>query len=360
MVQPAFATWTMQAPTSTLTGTIQSDTFFLRRNSDGTHLDVWQNAPTPGAGTPTQQLLISNLTSGLTVFGEASDDSLTLDLSNGNPFPGGISFDGGGGNDSLTVIGTTAADNLTLGAAGGTFQTKLAGFATINIGRSSVETLRMPGTNATNDLVTLIDGVATLDTAGNPVSVTAAGGTAVQLLGPQTLGALHLTGGSIVTLGGLLIVSGATLGSLAIDPSSRLDIGSFSMIVRTAALGEVTSLVALGFNGGDWKGQGITSTSAIADKTSTTAVGVAVAGDIGVTTFAGQTVGQGNILVKYTYYGDADLNGFVNGDDESLTLFGLRQGGPQRWAFGDFDYSGHVNGDDYSLFLAGLRKLPVL
>jgi hypothetical protein len=71
-------------------------------------------------------------------------------------------------------------------------------------------------------------------------------------------------------------------------------------------------------------------------------------------------VPAGDVLVKYTYYGDADLSGFVNGDDESLALFGLRHGGAPHWEFGDFDYSGHVNGDDYSLFLAGLRKQPIL
>jgi hypothetical protein len=90
------------------------------------------------------------------------------------------------------------------------------------------------------------------------------------------------------------------------------------------------------------------------------ALGTALAGDIGLTSFDGEAVAAGDVLIKYTYYGDADLSGYVNGDDESLTLFGLRGGGAAHWEYGDFDYSGHVNGDDYSLFLAGLRKQPVL
>ena len=54
------------------------------------------------------------------------------------------------------------------------------------------------------------------------------------------------------------------------------------------------------------------------------------------------------MLVKFTYYGDADLNGVVNFDDYSRTDSGFNTGGTT-WSQGDFDYNGLVNFDDYSL-----------
>jgi hypothetical protein len=67
-------------------------------------------------------------------------------------------------------------------------------------------------------------------------------------------------------------------------------------------------------------------------------------------TFDGQTV-YGNVtLVKYTYVGDANLDGKVNIDDygridanvgQSGTVFG--------WYNGDFNLDGKINIDDYGL-----------
>jgi hypothetical protein len=52
--------------------------------------------------------------------------------------------------------------------------------------------------------------------------------------------------------------------------------------------------------------------------------------------------------VKFTYYGDTDLNGRVNFDDYVRTDNGFQQPSG-RWINGDFDYSGQVNFDDYVL-----------
>src|SRR2546430_965147 len=71
------------------------------------------------------------------------------------------------------------------------------------------------------------------------------------------------------------------------------------------------------------RGSGRTSTAAASDAVGVTALGNALAGDLGVTSFDGQDVVGNDVLVKYTYYGDADLNGGVNGDDESQILAGL-------------------------------------
>src|SRR5207237_1154983 len=63
------------------------------------------------------------------------------------------------------------------------------------------------------------------------------------------------------------------------------------------------------------------------------------------TTFDSQSVGSTDVLVKYTYYGDSDLNGITNAVDYGNIDF--NQGQPGNWSAGDFDYNGLVNGIDY-------------
>jgi len=55
-----------------------------------------------------------------------------------------------------------------------------------------------------------------------------------------------------------------------------------------------------------------------------------------------------DVLVKYTYYGDADLNGLINGADYQLIDTGFGSHATD-WAHGDFNYDGVVNGSDYAL-----------
>ena len=65
-------------------------------------------------------------------------------------------------------------------------------------------------------------------------------------------------------------------------------------------------------------------------------------------TFDGESVGINDILIKYTYNGDADLNGQIDADDYfqidngfSRKLVGYRNG--------DFDFNKSVDADDYFL-----------
>jgi hypothetical protein len=98
--------------------------------------------------------------------------------------------------------------------------------------------------------------------------------------------------------------------------------------------------LALGYNQGYWNGPaGISSSSA--NSNSRFALGFADAADP-----AG--LSSGEIKIMYTLYGDADLNGIVNGTDFSILAahFGL---GATNWDEGDFNYGSSVNGTDFSL-----------
>ena len=66
----------------------------------------------------------------------------------------------------------------------------------------------------------------------------------------------------------------------------------------------------------------------------------------------------GDVAIKYTYYGDANLDGMVDGSDYSIidssylteatesTPFSV---GITGWQNGDFNYDGVVDGSDYTL-----------
>jgi len=66
------------------------------------------------------------------------------------------------------------------------------------------------------------------------------------------------------------------------------------------------------------------------------------------TLFDGRAVDNTAVIVKYTWYGDTDLNGVVDFDDYSRTDSGFNLG-RTGWLNGDFDGNGVVDFDDYSL-----------
>ena len=59
------------------------------------------------------------------------------------------------------------------------------------------------------------------------------------------------------------------------------------------------------------------------------------------------------VIVMYTYYGDANLDGTVNNSDLGLLLSNLGST-TAVWAQGDFNYDGTVNNSDLGLLLSNL------
>ena len=150
-------------------------------------------------------------------------------------------------------------------------------------------------------------------------------------------------------------------GQLSLAGPSSLDLADNAMIVqstsstREAILSQITEWVGLGRNSpsGLWTGPGITSSAAGADSRHMTALGVAL-NDKGLgrdtlfSNFAGQPVDIDCTLVRYTWNGDANLDGVVNADD----YFRIDSGfitQEEGYYNGDFNYDGVVNADDYFL-----------
>ncbi len=111
-------------------------------------------------------------------------------------------------------------------------------------------------------------------------------------------------------------------------------------------------MIKSGRNGGTWDGSGIvTSQTQASTASGLTTLAVAMAGDIGKTSLGDVSVSPADVLVMYTYAGDADLNGGINGDD----YFRIDQGYATRnnatpllgYENGDFNYDGRIDADDY-------------
>jgi hypothetical protein len=62
--------------------------------------------------------------------------------------------------------------------------------------------------------------------------------------------------------------------------------------------------------------------------------------------FCNETVDDTSVLVKYTYGGDADLDGMITTGDYFAIDSGFANAA-RMWIGGDYDLNGVINGDDY-------------
>jgi hypothetical protein len=138
------------------------------------------------------------------------------------------------------------------------------------------------------------------------------------------------------------------------DNGAKLDLGDNSAVFVSTPQPAIQALILRARNGGSWDGPGIGSSAAKDEQSpqiSTLAVlsGSEYIGLIGPgATFNSHTVAPNDVLVKFTFYGDTDLNGVVNFDDYARIDNGFNNG-LSSWLYGDFDYNGVVNFDDYAL-----------
>jgi hypothetical protein len=138
----------------------------------------------------------------------------------------------------------------------------------------------------------------------------------------------------------------AAINSLTINGSASLDLTNQKLIINYGSGADpqaaIRTYLTSGYNNGDWNGNGIASSSATAN--GQYALGYADATDPGNP--AG--LASGTMEIMYTLYGDANLDGKVNGADFTLMATNFNQA-VTRWDQGDFNYDGVVNGSDFVL-----------
>jgi fibronectin-binding autotransporter adhesin len=181
-----------------------------------------------------------------------------------------------------------------------------------------------------------------------------------------------LPGGTNLSIGSASAVIVSNLGTeFAVTVNSlsvvgKLDLNNNGLIIHNTSLGAVTAMLHNGYNGGQWNGStGIGSTTAATDSTHLTALGVILNNVDGSTPlygegdtygdFIGLSPAATDVLVKYTYYGDTNLDGVVDGSDYSridaayLNNLNSSNASLTGWFNGDFNYDGVVDGSDYTL-----------
>jgi len=139
---------------------------------------------------------------------------------------------------------------------------------------------------------------------------------------------------------------------LTISNSGAIDLENNHLIINYGAIDPFTTIegyVASGYNAGKWTGVGIRSSAAAAN--TAYALGC-VDGASGIV--AGLSSGQ--IEVKYTLYGDINLDGEVNGTDFGILAAHFGKTVTGGWEEGDFTYAGKVNATDFGLLAANFGK----
>jgi hypothetical protein len=206
--------------------------------------------------------------------------------------------------------------------------------------------------NLANGVVLTTHGAGTVDFAdvnGTGGGLVIFGGHA-NLSGNVNVGTMDVTAVATVAPGGTHVIR---TGALTIE--GTLDLNDNKAIVDytgTSPLASIRDAVASGYSSGSWAGAGITSgvaASIAADGANPhkTAIGYAEASAVGITNFGGQGVDGTAVLLRYTWSGDANLDGRVNALDFNAiaTNFG---GSGKFWSDGDMNFDGTVNTADFT------------
>jgi hypothetical protein len=295
--------------------------------------------------TPDYTFSLSGLPS-LSMFGGDGNDTLIIDLTGGAPFPttAGVQVDGGAHttSDTLRVVGSSTAITYNVPTA-----TQIsAGAANLPINFTNMTGLEF------------FTGNFTVQQDLNHLDVSFGTNAKGRFNVAQHLDALALAAGaqiSVIIPGGNSFLS---VTDLSIDPTASLNMTSNDLLVDytggTSPIATIQGWINTARNGGDWAGLGLTSTAAKNNPSLNTTLGVMEALDYKAlvgnpnAAFDGETIDDTVVLIKYTYYGDANFSGDVNFDDYVRIDLGFNTA-LSGWNNGDFNGDGAVNFDDYVL-----------
>jgi hypothetical protein len=155
---------------------------------------------------------------------------------------------------------------------------------------------------------------------------------------------------------GTSVINGLTM----TQETSTLDLNDNDLVVHAASGGPTLHAMMLGAlkrarnsDLGRWKGAGITSSMAAENPLTGLALVLnneIVEGEARpiFSRFSGEDTVLNDVLVKYTYNGDANLDGVIDADD----YFRIDRGflnTMQGWVNGDFNYDNTIDADDYFL-----------
>jgi uncharacterized delta-60 repeat protein len=293
-----------------------------------------------------------------------------------------VTFKGGPGVDSfnfITMPSTNAVTN-TFGIGANTVRWASRTF-THEALEAGVVTGTVAGESVTIEQTPAIDfayhgmlGVDTLKVAAgaayvlssaasvnmNNLAVDVAAGGDLRFDATQRLRSLTVAGSASLAPGGdrPLITRALSLtgtldladNDLLLDYTSASPIGAWN----GSAYSGVTGMIARGHNYGAWDTPGLV-TSMDAAKIGITTLAPIEAGEVlgiaGTQTavWDGHTVDATTVIVKYTYTGDLNLDGLIDGADYGIIDNYVQFPGTRGYANGDFNFDGVIDGADYGL-----------
>jgi autotransporter-associated beta strand protein len=244
---------------------------------------------------------------------------------NQNTFAGSITLNGVGGtlDTGSPLTGGSPNPNAVLNITG-----NIAGAGSLN--KSGGGTATLAGTNSYTGNTNVNGGMLVLNKSFTSTGSVNIANSAALKLGPGTAA-------NFVVL---------KTPSLTISGTGVLDLTNSALIVDYSGatpLQTIRTLITQGYANGTWAGPGITTSLAGTDK----ALGYADNASRGLANFAGQQVDSTSILVKYTYLGDADIDGAVDVSD--LGVLATNWQSSADWSGGDFNYDGFVDVTDLGL-----------
>jgi autotransporter-associated beta strand protein len=231
----------------------------------------------------------------------------------------------------------------------------------INVYKEGAGTWTLTGANTYTGATTVNAGTLRVSRL-HQASAVAVNGGKLQVMDSSPTLPLHPAGdnASVSRPSAMTIANdGAALGARTYN--GQLDLGNNDLILDYAdpaasPLAAIQDMVRAGFNGGNWLGNGLTSSTANVNRNFALAVAdnsklVIPFGD-GTTgrLFSGQVVDSTTILVKFTHRIDLDLDGVVTSNDASIFNSRFNEGAPAYWSIGDVDYDGVFTSNDASIF----------
>ena len=308
----------------------------------------------------------------------ATSNGSGLDGTDYTPASGTLNFTASQTSATFTITLTNVAKstagvvtvNLTLSAPSTNAQLGPQSTATLDITDNAVATLPVwldPTSsatwNSTTHILTVTGDATIIANPGTDAPIIIGNGSASGDISTPALTIAPTTSDTVFSLGGLNLSNGATLafstttsgllatiaagGSFLIDSTSSFDLGQNLLSIKGTAS---TSAATLNTVSSDLIFGQVTIGAGTADPTNLHTIGYALGSNLAtsVQTINSVSIGSNDVLLRYTYYGDANLDGKVDGSDYSKIDSGFINQ-LSGWSNGDFNYDSAINGSDYTL-----------
>jgi autotransporter-associated beta strand protein len=271
---------------------------------------------------------------------------------------------------NMTLSGPATFTSVNNGTGALILNGNIQGDATSTITKSGPVTVTFGGNVNYGGPTNIVAGVLAFNGTGDSTIANVNGVAAATLL-KQNTGSLtvnYVRVGNMDVSDGQVIVapnSGpngvSKVASVSIGANAKLDLKDNKLITNTLP-GSATAFVYNGLQGevqrasnsGSWDQPGLTTSMPDAQAGLTT-IGISTGearGGLGPTDtdlFAGQTITGASTIAMYTYAGDANLDGLIDGGDYGIIDNFVQVPGADSYFNGDFNYDGVIDGGDYGI-----------